>query len=81
MPSWEVTRVPGCLVAQCGDPPPTGGQGGVASTAHVSHGGRACTHTHPVNLQVVDATEVQLAVPTGVRYRETAPVSLGAEFW
>lgn len=30
--------------------------------------GGGCTHTHPVDLQVVDATEVQLAVPTRVRY-------------
>ena len=30
--------------------------------------GGGCTHTHPVDLQVVDDTEVQLAVPTRVRY-------------
>lgn len=34
-------------------------------TAHRVH-----ADAHPVNLQVVDATEVQLAVPTPVRYGE-----------
>lgn len=32
--------------------------------------GGGCRRTHPVDLQVVDATEVQLAVPTRVRYGE-----------
>lgn len=74
---------PGLLAEQlraCGDQCGQGRQGrhsqhspmgtNVRSSLGLPTGRSVRVDAHPVNLQVIDATEVQLAVPTRVRYRE-----------